>query len=111
MLHLLGCARPLGLDKNVNQDIRTTSPASSVHRPSAARLNGPSALCPRPSGRPHHLQIDLSKTYKLTVIAIQGGTGQNTWVKFYRISFMAGATLVTYSESGSTKVRATWHSK
>ena len=110
MLHLLGCARPLSLEKNINQDIRFTSPASSIHfayRPRAARLNGPSAWCP---STPSYLQIDLGKTFKLTAIATQGGTGQNTWVKLYRIRFKAGETLVTYSESGTTKVTATWHS-
>ena len=110
MLHLLGCARPLGLDINVNQDARFTSPASSIHlayRPSAARLNGPSAWCP---STPSYLQIDLGKTYKLTAIATQGGTGEDAWVKLYRISLKADETVVTYSESGSTKVRTTWHS-
>ena len=110
MLHLLGCARPLGLEKNINQDIRFTSPVSSIHfayRPSAARLNGPSAWCP---STPSYLQIDLGKTYKLTAIATQGGTEEDRWVKLYRISFKAGETVVTYSESGTTKVTATWHS-
>ncbi|XP_078348007.1 uncharacterized protein LOC144633094 [Oculina patagonica] len=97
------CARPLGLENNKNQAIRITSPASSLnsdHRPSAARLNGPFAWCP---SRYSYLQIDLGQDYKLTAIATQGGTGINTWVKMYRISFMAGETIVTYSESGITK--------
>ena len=111
MLYLLGCAGPLGLEKNINKDIRFTSTLSSfrfAYQPSAARLNGPSAWCP---STPSYLQIDLGKTFKLTAIATQGGTREDTWVKFYIISFKAGETLVTYSESGTTKVRATWHSK
>lgn len=110
MLHLSGCARPLGLENAKNLDIRMTSrvpPINFDYRASAARLNGRSAWCP---STPSYLQIDLGKTYKLTAIATQGGIGENTWIKIYRISFKAGETVVTYSESGSTKVRASWYS-
>ena len=105
-IRVLGCGRPLAK----NPAIRITSPVPSKtfdYRPSAARLNGTFAWCPSKQG---HLQIDLGKNYKLTAIATQGGTGENTWVRKYKIVFMAGDTLVTYSESGSTKVRVTCHS-
>ncbi|XP_078348103.1 sushi, von Willebrand factor type A, EGF and pentraxin domain-containing protein 1-like isoform X1 [Oculina patagonica] len=98
------CGRPLGLENNTDQAIRITSPASainSVYGPSAARLNGPFAWCP---SQKIYLQIDLGKDYKLTAIATQGGEGRKTWVKMYRISFMAGDTIITYSESGSPKI-------
>ena len=73
-----------------------------ISEPKFARLNGDSAWC---TTRQSYLQIDLTKTYKLTAIATQGGTGLNRWVKRYKVGFNVGSIPVIYSETGSQKVR------
>ena len=105
MLFVPDCARPLGLEDNKNQIRSPASLTDLSYPPNAARLNGPSAWCP--SRAQAYIQIDLDKTYKLTAIATQGGTGLDKWVQSYRISFYAGGTIIDYTESGSRKVRFT----